>query len=169
MTAVQLDLFGEVLTSETRRVVDGLACLRDAHPRALDLMLGERRPDTGEIKVGASGPWAYSVRRAGFYFEDRGGWGGWYARPAHLLTWSELDALVGGDARLLEVRAWSESLHGVGGRNDRMRPHELWPDPGGWHPSYIEGDHERPGWDERITAWRTVLAILDDAIARESR
>lgn len=164
---LQLDLFGDELAAESTRHVDALTCLRDSHPRALEILTGERRPDTGEVRCGLSGSWAYSVRRAGFCFEDASTWGGWYSRPAHVLTWPELDELVGADPRLADVAAWSRSL-AADARRDRYRPFELWPDPESWHPSYIKGDRDHPGWADRLAAWRLVLAILDDAIGSES-
>lgn len=168
MTAVQLDLFGEVLTAETGLRVDAMTCLRDAVPGALRTVLGDLVFHRGEVAAGMSGAWAYAVRQDGFYFEGVDTWGGWYARPRYMITWAELDALVGADPRLAEVEAWAAQQREPGLWRNLSRPYELWPDPDDWHPSYITGDHERPGWDERIAAWRTVLTILDDAISRET-
>ena len=166
----QPDLFGELDAAEALAASaalglkrDALTMLIDSHPNTLDLLIGTRRRDTGEIKQGKSGNWAYSVRNPGIYFEREDTWGGWYARPAHLLTWDNFDALVADDPRLDAVRAWASSLTAVDAWKDRYRPFELWPDPERWHPSYIEGDHARPGWESRKAAWDTVLTVLRDA------
>ena len=171
--AVQLDLFGEVEAAEdaarhadTRRRRDALTCLIDAHPTTLDLLLGDRRLDRGEIRQGMSGDWCYSVRATGFHFADRTehcrGGGGWYRRPAHRLDWDELDAIAA-DPRVDEIRAWADSLTAIDRWKDRYRPHEMWPHPDSWHPSYIDGDHERPGWPARHAAWLLTLTVLADA------
>lgn len=155
--------------TDAERISGALTVLRDAHPRALEIVAGERRPDTGEVKCGLVHPWAYSVRKDGFYFEHESTWGGWYSKPRHLLTWTDLDAVLAGDPRVQQVRAWSHRLRAVDAWKDRSRPFELWPDPDGWHPSYIDGDHARRGWRTRIEVWRMVLSILTDAIERASR
>ena len=163
MTITQPDLFGEVDAAHQARLRDALTCLIESVPDALNLVLGVRRLDRGEIKVGKGGRWAYSSRRPGLWFEGVGTWGGWYSRPRDLLTWDELDDLVAADPRVEQVREWSESLTAIDAWKDRYRPFELWPNAERWHPSWIAGDHSRPGWDERINAWAAVLDVLRDA------
>ena len=169
MSALQYDLFGEVQAAEnadTQRRRDALTCLIEAHPNALELLLGDRRPDTGEIKQGLSGGWAYSRRKDGLYFEDQETWGraagAWYRRPAHRFGWDELDAIAAADPRVEEIRAWATSLTQPDAWRDRTRPFELWP-VSSWHPSWIKGNHERAGWPERLAAWTLTLAVLRDA------
>ena len=82
-----------------------------------------------------------------------------------LLPWAELADLIAGDPRRAAVAAWAASLPDPAWRQ-LYRPHELWPQPEMWHPSYIEGDHAHPGWTERRAAWATVQDILTDAIGR---
>lgn len=173
----QLDLFAPAdVPADARRLVDGLTCLRDAVPEAMDvvLLLEYGRP-IDERSIGASGEWAYSIRREGMRYEHKRTWWdeprsqgkphGWSRTPAHRITWAELADLLGGDPRRAELIAWADSLGELAWK-ERTRPHELWPNPGHWHPSYIKHDHEHPGWDRRIAAWRTLQAILTDAIAR---
>lgn len=164
---LQLDLFGEIEADEIRRYRDALTCLAYAHPSTLEILIGNRRPDTGEVKQGLSGDWAYSVRRDGFFFQDRAAWGAaagaWYRKPADHMTWTELHQLIDDDPHLDEIRTWSESLTAIDAWRDRGRPFELWPNPERWHPSYISGDHERLGWVERLDAWQMAIAICTDA------
>ena len=173
---LQLDLFGEIEAAENaaeraerERLRDALTCLIEAHPRTLELLLGDYRVDTGEIRQGVSGGWAYSCRRNGFWFQDRASWGaqpgGWYHRPAHRLAWDELDAIAAADPGVAQVRAWSTDLTAIDAWKDRYRPFELWPNPDRWPPSYITSDHERPGWAERHAAWTATIAICTDARA----
>ena len=68
-------------------------------------------------------------------------------------------------ARLDDLIDWHESLPQPNWQ-ETYRPHELWPEPEGWHPSYLDHDHERPGWEARKAAWNTLRTILTDAIAR---
>ena len=171
---LQLDLFGEVERAEQDAVVadaarrhDALTCLTEAHPDTLNLLLGNRRLDTGEIKQGCSGNWAYSVRSTGFWFQDRATWGAtagaWYRKPVHHFAWAELDAIAAADPRVDEIRAWADSLTAIDRWKDLTRPFELWPNPERWHPSYIKSDHTRPGWDARIHTWHLALTVLTDA------
>ena len=172
--ALQLDLFGDVERAEhaaeradRERRRDALTCLIEAYPRTLELLLGDRRSEGGEVKQGISGSWAYSARASGFWFQDRASWsaqlGAWYQRPRRRFGWAELDAVAAADPRVDQVRAWAESLTAADSWKDRYRPFELWPHPETWHPSYIVSDHERPGWAERRAAWDLVLAVLADA------
>lgn len=169
---VQLDLFGEVEATaaaaaaagvERRRT--GLLVLRDYCALGLEVTIGAWRPERTQIKTNLVHPWAYSIRKSGFLFEHEDTWGGWYERPKYLLTWTEFDDMLRDDPRVAEVLVWSRSLEHPDAWLDRMRPHELYPYPerDQWHPSYIEGDHERPGWADRLHAWMTVRAILTDA------
>lgn len=170
----QLDLFAP--SAETQRLVDGLTCLRDSVPDAMYVVLHLDywlRDDTR--RVGASGDWAYSVRREGFRYEHEAEWWsgarargeryGWDRMPAQRIAWPELAEQLAGDPRRGELIAWSAALTEPAWQ-ERYRPHELWPEPEKWHPHYIEDDHEHPGWDQRITAWRTLQTILTDAITR---
>lgn len=164
---VQLDLFGEVEATHTRRLVEALICLRDAVPDAMYVVVHLapwwKREDRGPR---ASGDWAYSIRNTGFRLERRDEWsagGGWSRTPVHSVTWAELAELVGNDPRRAAIVDWFGGLTEPDRWRDIDRPHELWPNPETWHPDYIEGDHERPGWDERLAAWRQLQAILTDA------
>lgn len=165
MTALQLDLFAT--DAETRRLVDGLTCLRDVVPEALDVVvhLDDWRA-YDDRNVGRCGAWWYSVRRDGLHFagltelRPRGSWPRTLAR---CVTWAELAEQLAGDPRRPGLVAWAESLTEPSWK-ELIRPFDLWP--GGWHPSYIAGDHERPGWPQRIAAWRTLQQLLTDAITR---
>lgn len=170
--AVQLDLFGHVEAAEQaaiedsrRQVVAALTCLRDSVPMALEVVVHlKRHQDRDDRKPGKSGDWAFIVSHAGLRYEDVNTWGGWDSRPRNLFTWDRLADAIEQDPRRAEVIQWARSLTVVDRWRDLYRPYELWVDPHTWHPSYIEGDHQRPGWDERIHAWRTTQAILSDAI-----
>lgn len=158
--AAQPVLFG--LTAEQQRHRDALTCLRDAVPDALEVVVDlEYRRDTDTRAPGMSGSWAYCACRAGLRFEPRNeNWGG---APAHLVTWDELTALVGQDPRRAEVAAWVESLP-MPRWKLLMRPHELWPDPEGWHVSYFCRDHVHDQWTARRRMWQLVLDLLTEAI-----
>lgn len=160
----QLDLFAPA--TETRRLVDGLTCLRDAVPEALETVihLADWRPIEAH-GIAWSSEWAYTIRRAGLRYERRRDWDGGTAR-LRCITWPELGDLVADDPRRPGLIAWAESLTAPDSWKDLHRPFELWPHPDRWHPGYIEGDHQRPGWLQRIAAWRNLLAILTDAITR---
>jgi len=170
----QLDLFGDVLSAERQRHRDALTCLRDAVPEALEVVvdLAYRWPkDTRDPR--ASRPWAYCVCRAGLRFEATDEWWsgayvrgetwGWNRAPAQLVTWAELSALVGQDPRRAELATWAADLPDPRWRL-LTRPFELYPNPGGWHPGYIRGDHEHELWQARRRAWQLVLDLLNDAI-----
>lgn len=175
----QFDLFGDVERAETERLTSGLACLRDSVPVALEVVVHlnywRPRDDRG---VGACGAWAYAIRASGVCFEPAEEWWtgarnrgepyGWSRTPAHRLGWDELADLLRADSRRRRVVEWANSLTAPDHWRDLSRPHELWPDPGIWHPSYIEGDHERPGWRQRLAAWHEICEILTDAIAQLS-
>ncbi|NEA22656.1 hypothetical protein [Actinomadura bangladeshensis] len=163
--AGQLDVI--VGDPEARRLADGLICLRDAVPEAMSVVLhlADWNP-TEDGGYGMSGDWAYTIRRRGLRFERRhdSGWSGRASRM-RCLTWAELTDILGSDPRRAEIVAWSDALVEPAWQQ-RMRPHELWPDPGSWHPSYIENDHKHPGWPERIAAWTALQAMCTDAITR---
>lgn len=148
--------------------VSPLLVLRDAMPEAF-CVVAYRDPERcrlrGAKNPGASGPWAYSLDDAGLYWDHRSEFRGWDRIPTHLTTWSQLDAAFGHDPRLADLIDWHESLPEPNWQ-ETYRPHELWPDPEDWHPSYLEHDHQRPGWEARKNAWHTLRAILTDAIAR---
>ena len=162
----QYDLFGWDAAEEYGRLGDALTVLADAHPRSLELLIGIREPDRGEVKPGVTGPWAYQVCRDGLYTQRRAEWGGWSSRPANRATWDELDSLIGEDSRVPTIRAWSEGLTAIDAWRDRSRPFELWPDADRWHPSHLAGDHARPGWSTRINAWQLTVQVCRDALAR---
>lgn len=148
------------------RIRDGPICLAEAPFDSLQILIGVRPVDTGEIKARASGDWAYRTVRDAFLYEDRATWGGWYAKPRHHITWDELDGLTAADPRVPEIRAWSESLTAVDAWRDRTRPFRLTPGADEWHPHYHEGDVDRPGWDARLRAWEQAVAVLRDAADR---
>jgi hypothetical protein len=174
MTAVQLDMFRS--DPETCRRVDGLTCLRDAVPDAMYMVihLADWRPRE-ERSIGASGEWAYGIRRDGLRYEHEHDWWrgarsrgepyGWDRTPVHRVSWAELAEQIGDDPRRAQIRAWAQSLTGPAWQ-ELARPHELWPNPGQWHPDHIRIDHERSGWDQRYAAWCALRAVLTDAIAR---
>jgi len=183
--AVQLDLFGEVEAAETvaaqadrSRLRGALEVLAFSCPDTLEVLihLGYWR-DRDDRSVGYSAPWAYSVTRKGLRFEHETTWGGWSSRPRHLVTWEELQGLVGLDPRRRELIDWAAGLWRPG-PEDRMpfpdevpwryliRPYELWPNADHWHSSYVVSDHAMPGWDRRWRAWKVAGAILGDAIGR---
>ena len=163
---MQPDLFGEIEAAHCLRVADAFTCLAEAHPATLELLIGTRRPNRGEIKTGKSGDWAYRVCNDEFCFEGVSTWGGWHSKPAGAIAWAELDDLTAGDPRIDEMRAWSESLTAIEAGQDRTRPHELWPRPEAWHPSYIADDHERPGWPERLHVWGLAIELCRDIADR---
>lgn len=171
MTALQLDLFGQVEKDESRRYRRALTCLAEAHPHALEILIGVREPDRGEIKQGLTGRWAYSRRQDGFYFELAREWesrGGWHTKPAHRITWPELDALLDSDPRINDIRRWSESLTSRDAWRDRYRPFELHPNAAGWHPSYLAADHARPRWPDRHEAWNLTITTYRTALKQLS-
>ncbi|AEA27895.1 hypothetical protein Psed_5768 [Pseudonocardia dioxanivorans CB1190] len=164
MTA-QLELFG---TQPAAAHVDALVCLRDAMSDALEVIVELRNPrPTDSRSPRAAGDWAFCVSNAGLRYQratEWWGWGAWDRAPRHLLTWDDLSRLVGDDPRRAEVAAWVESLP-MPRWQWLSRPHELGPDPAGWHPSYFCRDHVDDQWPARLRAWRLVLELLDDAIA----
>lgn len=173
MTAMQLDLFGTVLSAEQQRHRDALVCLRDSMPDALEVVVDLRRTDPHDTRSPrAGGEWAYCVSRAGVRVERADEWwagvdggpSGWDRTPRHLVSWAELSDLIGADPRRAEVAAWVDTLPELRWRL-LMRPHELWPNPGGWHIRYFCHDHVHEQWTARRRAWQLVLDLLDDAIA----
>jgi hypothetical protein len=176
----QLDLFGEVAAAEQKRHIadqqlrDALVCLRDVVPTALEniVELAYNAPVDTRSPC-ASGDWAYCVCRAGLRFEnarewwtgarERGETWGWDRTPAQLVTWRELIELVGDDPRRAEVAEWMNSLP-MPRWQLLHRPFELYPNPDGWHPSYIRGDHAHEQWPARRRAWQLTLDVLNDAI-----
>lgn len=170
---VQLDLFGDVERAERQaasedrqRRRDALTCLRDSMPETLEAVAWVKyRRERDTRHPGMCGDWAYVMCRAGIRFEHVSTWGGWDCTPRHLLTWAELDTIIGSDARRAAVRDWVSTLVEPCWR-ELMRPHEMWPNRDQWHPSYITGDHDRAGWTSRRQTWMDTLAILTDAIER---
>lgn len=162
MTTVQLDLFGP--DTETLRLVDGLRCLRDVVPEAMDVLIHLapwQRVEHRELSL--CGEWIYTLRLDGLRYERRDEWRG--KSQMRRITWTELAEQLADDPRRPQILAWARTLP-MPNWKELIRPFELWPDSGSWHPSYITGDHERPGWDHRIAAWRALQAICTDAIAR---
>lgn len=152
--------------ADRRRVADGLTCLRDVVPEALTAVARlEFFYTVVRRGSGRSGDWCYEFAPAGLRFDVAGRWDPerW---PAQSLTWVELRGAVGDDPRLPAVAAWYRSVSAIDAWKDHTRPFELWPDPEGWHPSYLESDRRRAGYEDRLQAWRTVQAILTDAITR---
>lgn len=174
--AVQLDLFGEVEATEHRRRRDALTCLRDAVPEALEVVVDLRFTQSHDRRnPSACGDWAYCVCRAGLRVEaaddwwrgarERGEAWGWNRTPVHLVTWAELTGVIGQDPRRAEIARWVAGLPDVPDRWRWLtRPHELWPDPGGWHTSRLCRDHVDAQWPGRRHAWQLVLDLLTDAI-----
>jgi hypothetical protein len=147
---------------------DALICLRDEVPTALEAIanLSWLKPHD-DTKPGASEHYAYALCAAGLRWERVEEWwgpGAWERRPRHLTTWADLAAAISDDPRRATIATWAETLTAPDRSRDLYRPYELWPKPETWHPSYIDGDHERPGWADRIDAWRTAQAILTDAV-----
>jgi hypothetical protein len=175
--SAQPDLFGP--GPDARRQIHGLTCLRDSVPEAMNVVVHledwRTREDRG---IGASGDWAYSLRRDGLHFEHTDEWWtgarargdryGWDRTPVNLVTWDELRALLGAHPARAGVLAWAAALP-TPSWNEMTRPYELWPNPHQWHPGYITRDHERPTWPERIIAWRALQAMCTDAIAALER
>jgi hypothetical protein len=173
---LQLDLFGDALSAERQRLSDALVCLRDSVPTALEVVAWLRYGDTHDTRdAHLGGGWAYCVCAAGLRFETEHAWGtgarergeryGFSRTPDRLVTWVELTALFGDDPRRSEIAVWADSLP-LPRWKQLMRPHELWPNPESWHPSYITNDHKDPHWPGRWHAWGLVLAVLNDAIER---
>jgi hypothetical protein len=183
MSAVQLDLFGEVEADEATwaagerdRLQGALICLRDSCPHTLEvvrhLTWWKPRNETGPSYTP---PWAYLVNKGGVNYEHETTWGGFDCRPANCVTWSELVDLLGSDPRRVEVIDWADGLWQPSASDPwpwvddvpwryLCRPYEMYPSPDEWHPSYIEGDRAKAGHGARMKAWRTTLAILNDAL-----
>lgn len=167
MTA-QYDLFGELEATETLRHNEALTCLRDSLPTALHAVtaLTNWTGRSGGHNPGMAGDWAYAIDDPGIRYEHVSTWGpagGWSRTPAHLLTWDQLAALVTPDPRHADLVAWAQP-DAEGLRPPLHRPYELWPDPEGWHPSYIEGDRADPEWPARLHAWTTLQQLLTEAM-----
>lgn len=141
-----------------------LVCLRDEVPTALEAVVLLSQPRSAdESSPGVGDRFVYVMGTAGLRYEHRIGWRG--GRPAYLLPWADLAAAIEADRRRADVVSWAGSLTAPDKWRDLYRPYELWPNSETWHPSYIESEHQRPGWADRIAAWRTVQAILTDAEA----
>lgn len=178
---VQLDLFGDVVAAERQdqavdlqRQIDGLTCLRDVVPQALQIVAELSCIRRGDSRSpSAAGAWAWCVARAGLRFEPAAEWWtgarerrepwGWARTPACLLTWNELTALLGTDPRRAAIAIWARLLPEPRWQL-LVRPHELGPDPDSWSLSYLCGDHLHPQWTARRTAWKLVLDLLTDTI-----
>lgn len=170
MTAIvdgQLDLLDLIeadngLTAVEQRYYDALTCLRDAVPEALEVVIRLCDWKSADKRgAGASGRWCYTVANRGVYFDTRDRWNP-EARPEHLVTWNELTDLLADHPLRPGVIAWAEALAELDSWKDRFRPYELWPDPHRWHPSYIESDRSRPGYEARMQAWADCYQILTD-------
>ena len=176
MTALQLDLFGAVLSAEQQRHIGALTCLRDSVPQALEHVVELRYTQPTDTRAPhASGNWAYCACRAGLRFEaadewwngahDRGEVWGWDRTPANLITWDELSALIGQDARRADIAAWVNTLP-MPRWQLLTRPKELWPEPDRWHISHFCRDHVHEHWSGRRHAWQLTLDLLTDAITK---
>lgn len=155
-----------------------LTCLRDAVSDAMRVVihLDYWRP-RDERNIQASGEWAFSIRREGLRFEHESEWWsgarargeawGWDRAPAHHITWGELTDLIGSDPRRAELTTWAATLQDRADQvRELVRPHELWPNPEQWNPGYVARDRAHPRWEQRLTAWHTLQAILTDAVTR---
>lgn len=145
---------------------EALRVLRDFVPEALEIVVRLEQARARGSVFGAGHDetgyrCAYRWGERGFQWQANGG-------PLRTLTWAQLRELIGDDPRRVEVTVWSTRLREPGWR-DRYRPYELWPMPGEWHPSYLEGDRAREGYAARMRAWAQVQAILSAAIARLER
>ncbi|GAA2238788.1 hypothetical protein GCM10010401_08840 [Rarobacter faecitabidus] len=176
---IEIDLFdfvpeiaAERHEARNRPLRAAVECLRDSIPEALELVLYlENRSGRDSRAPRSSGNWAYAVGDAGLRHESwehwarptDGGKSGWNRTPKNLTTWAQLRDVLGDDPRRNDLTEWADSLPEPKWK-DLYRPHELWPHPETWHPSYIEGDRSRPGWAQRITAWRTCQVMLSDAM-----
>lgn len=169
-SAIQLDLFGEIVSAKQRRVVDTLTCLRDTLPEALDVIAelrytGPRLESSGSR---ADGPWNYAVCSAGVRVQPRDQMRGFHTQPRNLVPWHELRDLVGDDPRRAEITAWRDSLPELGRWRLTYRPHELWSDPKGWHVSNFCHDHVHEQWSARRRAWHLLQDLLTDTITAVS-
>jgi hypothetical protein len=156
--AIQLDLFGQVLGAEQQRHLDALTCLRDAASDALEVVTQlsyKASRDVRDLHYG--GGWAFVICEAGLRFRRDDS-------PMRVVTWDELTTLIGPDPRRTEVAAWVDGLP-MPRWKLLMRPHELWPEPEGWHTSYFCHDHVDRHWPQRRRMWQLVLDLLGDAIA----
>lgn len=177
-TQLELDLFAAVMPPAQQRQVDALTCLRDSMSDALEVVANLRynQPDDSRAPR-LSGNWAFCVSRPGLRFENADEWWsgggrrresrGWNRTPANLVTWDELRTWIGHDPRRAEISAWTESLPAPRWKL-LMRPHELWPDPEGWHTGYFCRDHVHEQWPARRRAWGLTLTLLNDAIDQVS-
>ncbi len=171
--AVQPDLFGEFDRAEEARLADAFRCLKEVVPEALEIVVrlapwravSHRRPRS-------SGCWAYTVCHDGIRYEHVDEWWtnarargesfGWDRTPAKLVTWEELRTHLQDAPARAKVCAWAEGLP-ASESSQLSRPYELWPGPANWHPSYVQSDRQRPGWEQRMAAWQLVMAILTAA------
>lgn len=151
-------------------LIDALTCLRDSITETLQIVTHlEYWQTRDKSSPRKNGNWAYIVCAKGIRHQPVDTWtaaGGWNHTPDTLTTWQQLRELLHDDPRRNDVTAWAASLTAIDKWKDLTRPHELWPHPETWHPSYIEGDQERPGYRERMRAWNTTLQILTDTITR---
>ena len=162
----QLDLL-DCIDGETRgaayldelRFASVLTCMRDAVPNTMDFIIDLCAPPRRDW--GTSGGWSYMWPKDSFIAVPRG------AGAEHQsITWDEFAALVEDHPARAGILEWEASITATDKWRDLYRPNELWPYGLDGHPSNIEADHERPGWDERFTAWMDLYTILTDAIAQ---
>lgn len=162
MTA-QLDLF-DFIDGETRgtgaqdqlRFATVLTCMRDAMPNAMRFMIDLWAPP--DKAWHGSGEWSYwwTAEKVVAYPRRRG-------EEEQSITWEEFAELVADHPDRQTILDWEQSLK-MPNWKDLYRPEELSPYAGDRHPNAIELDHDRPGWDNRLKAWKTLQAILTDAI-----
>lgn len=159
----QLSIF-DVLDGETSgadrndqlRFAAALTCIRDAIPDALRFVVDMWAPPNRTWSM--SGEWAYRWSATTITVRVRK-----QGAEEHSITWDEFAELVEQHPDRQAVLDWEQTLI-MPKWKDLTRPIELGPYAGDSHPSAIAQDHDAPGWDERIAAWRRVQAILTDAI-----
>lgn len=161
----QLDLL-DLIDGETRgnggqdqrRFAEVMTCMRDAMPEAMRFMIDLWAPP--DKTWGMSGGWSYRWSATSVIAKSR--------RPGseeQSITWDEFAALVEHHPRRKSILEWDRSLKAPDKWRDLTRPHEMWPYGFDAHPSTINSERQRPGWPERITAWRSLRVILTDALA----
>lgn len=164
MTAMeQLDLF-DFIEGETSgaggqdqlRFATVLTCMRDAMPNAMEFFVNlTAKPDR---QWHGSGEWSYwwSAVKIVAYPRRRG-------EEEQAITWEELADLVRDHPDRQAVLDWEQSLD-VPKWWNLGRPIELSPYGGDDSQTGIQADHDQPGWEERLKAWKTLQSILTDAI-----
>lgn len=142
----------------TERFWEVLKCMRDAMPEAMRFMIDLwAPPDHGPMM---SGVWSYKWSAKQVFARQRVP-----GAEFQSITWDEFAEAVRDHPKRSAIIEWEQSISVPDKWRELTRPHELWPNPETWNPSYIEADHERLGWDKRFDAWKTLQRILNDALA----